>query len=244
MCKSYEAYCCKKLKNTFNVLGVIPARLGSKRIKFKNIKKFNNEPLIAQTIKIAKKSKLINTLIVSTDSRKIAEIAKKYKVDVPFLRPKKYATDTSTDFSVIKHALYFYIKKKIFYDYVLFLKPTIVFKKTRHIDEAIKKIYKYKYDSLRSISPSRYSPYIMYKMKRNNIVPLIHKKYNTKRSQDLPLAYQPNGIIEIISSKNILKQKTMYGNNTGFYLISNEEALLDIDTELDFYIAEKVVKKI
>ena len=230
------------MKYRNKILGIIPARKGSKGIKLKNIKNFNGKPLIFHTINVAKKSKLIDNLIVSTDSKDNAKIAEKYGIDAPFLRPKKYSNDKSSDFELIRHALSFYNKKNINYDAVILLRPTTVFKKVKYIDESIKYFFKNKFDSLRSISNSRYSPYLMYKIKNKNIIPLFNKKFNSMRRQDLPESFQPNGLFEIISSKNIFEKKLMYGPNTGFYKVENEEVLLDIDTELDFLIAQFVKK--
>ena len=93
---------------------IIPARKGSKGLKNKNIKKLRNIPLIAWSILTAKKCKLIDELIVSTDSIEISKIAKKYGAKVPFIRPKKLANDKSSTFSVLKHAINFYKNKNIF----------------------------------------------------------------------------------------------------------------------------------
>ena len=102
------------MSNKSKIICVIPARKGSKGLKDKNIKKLNGIPLIAWSIKVAKRCKFIDEIIVSTDSLKIAEIAKKYGAKVPFLRPKKFATDKSSSFSVLKHAIDFYKKKYFF----------------------------------------------------------------------------------------------------------------------------------
>ena len=94
------------------VLCIIPARKGSKGLKNKNIKMLNKIPLIAWSILVAKKCKQIDEIIVSTDSIKISKIAKTYGAKVPFIRPKKFATDKSSSFSVLKHAIDFFKKKK------------------------------------------------------------------------------------------------------------------------------------
>ena len=93
------------------ILAVIPARGGSKGLINKNIRNLCGHPLIAWTIKNAKKSKFIKKVIVSTDSKKISGISKKYGASVPFIRPKKYATDKANDFVVLKHALNFFKNK-------------------------------------------------------------------------------------------------------------------------------------
>ena len=95
------------------VLCVIPARKGSKGLRNKNIKKLNKIPLIAWSILTAKKCKLIDEIIVSTDCPKISKIAMKYGANVPFIKPKKFATDKASSFSVLKHAIDFLKKKKI-----------------------------------------------------------------------------------------------------------------------------------
>mgnify|MGYP001164150906 FL=1 len=95
------------------VLCVIPARKGSKGLRNKNIKKLNKIPLIAWSILTAKKCKLIDEIIVSTDCPKISKIAMKYGANAPFIRPKKLATDKASSFSVLKHAIDFFKKKKI-----------------------------------------------------------------------------------------------------------------------------------
>ena len=102
------------LKNQ-KVICIIPARKGSKGLKNKNIKKLKNIPLIAWSILVAKKCKMIDEIIVSTDSKKISKIAKKYGAKVPFLRPSNLATDKSSSFEVLKHAINFYKKKKSFF---------------------------------------------------------------------------------------------------------------------------------
>ena len=98
--------------NNRKILAIIPARGGSKGVKNKNIKILNKKPAIYWPFISAKKTKVIDKIILSTDSPKILKIAKKLKIDAPFTRPKKYATDKASSYSVIKHTLDFYKKKK------------------------------------------------------------------------------------------------------------------------------------
>jgi len=100
------------MKNNIEIHALIPARSGSKGIKNKNIVKINNKELIGYTIDLAKKIKLINKIIISTDSKKIKKIAEKFGAIVPFLRPKKFSKDNSTDLDVFKHYLFWLNKKK------------------------------------------------------------------------------------------------------------------------------------
>ena len=105
------------MKNKIEILGIIPARSGSKTIKNKNLIKIKGNPLIYYTLKEAKKSKLISKLIVSTDSIKIANFCKRKGAEIPFMRPKKISRDNSKDSDVINHAYNFFFKKKIIYKY-------------------------------------------------------------------------------------------------------------------------------
>ena len=126
-----------------NIVALIPARAGSKGIKNKNIKLINKKPLIYYSIILAINSKLINEVYVSTDSNKIKNISLKYGAKVPFLRPKKFSEDNSSDLQVFKHFINWYkkhIKKDI--DYIVHLRPTTPFRKLVTIEKAIKIIKK------------------------------------------------------------------------------------------------------
>ena len=143
---------------------IIPARSGSKRIKDKNIKLFNGKPIISYAIQLAKSCGLFKRIVVSTDSYKISKIAKKYGAEVPFLRPKKLAMDTSRDFGFFKHLLY-WLKKNENYkpDLIVQLRPTNPIRSQKMITKAIKLMKKnVKADSLRSISIPERSPYKMW----------------------------------------------------------------------------------
>ena len=124
---------------------MIPARGGSKGLKNKNIKLLNKKPLIAWSILAAKKCKLIDKIIVSTDSLKISKISKKYGAEVPFIRPKKFATDKASSFSVLKHAIEFYRNRNINFDFILMLEPTSPLREPKDIDFCINRIKKKKY---------------------------------------------------------------------------------------------------
>ena len=135
------------------VLCIIPARGGSKSIKDKNIITLGNKPLIAYAVSAARKSKLLDEVIVSTDSLKIKNVALKYKVKVPFLRPKKYATNKSPTIESLKHGLLEMEKiNKTKYDYVLCLQVTNPFVKAQNIDNLIKLIIEQKGDSATSVT--------------------------------------------------------------------------------------------
>ena len=147
------------------ILGLIPARGGSKAIPKKNIKILNGKPLIQYTIEAAKRAKKLTSLILSSDDEVIIEVAKKLNVEVPFVRPKHLAEDKSPTLGVIQHALKFYAEQNIYFDAVCLLQVTSPFKTGKFIDEAIKKFTESDCDALVSVQkvPDEYNPYWTFK---------------------------------------------------------------------------------
>jgi len=220
-----------------NVVALIPARSGSVGLKNKNIKIFNGKPLIYYAIKSAKQSKLINDVIVSSDSEKILNISKKYGATT-LLRPKKYATPKSTDLDVIKN-LVENLKKKI--DILVFLRPTNPFRTGKDIDSCINKIFEGDFSSIRSVSNCIYPPYWLKTIKKKYLRDLYPKKLSERRRQDLPEVFMANGAIEVIGSKVLSKLKNRFGNKVGYYHMPNICAY-DIDDYVDFRISEYLFK--
>ena len=144
-----------------NIIAVIPARGGSKKIKNKNILKINKKPLIYYSIKVSKKITKIKNTYVSTDSEKIKKISTYYGAKAPFLRPKKISKDRSTDLEFMKHFCMWYKKeKKIPIDLLIHLRPTTPFRNPKTINKAIDLMIKNrKYSSLRSFIVSDFSGY-------------------------------------------------------------------------------------
>jgi len=231
-----------------NVLGVIPARGGSKRVKRKNIRPLAEKPLIAYTIQSAIKSKKINRLIVSTDDSEVAKIAEKYGAEVPFYRPRKLAKDNTPDQPVFQHALQS-LKKQDGYnpDIILNLRPTTPFRKTETINKVINEIIKTKAAIVRTMSlvTGVHHPYWMYKISDkgkavnfiNNID--INDYY---QSQLLPEAYRINGVVDAFSNNTVMNGNMLSSNNIYSITISELEAL-DIDTEFDFNLCEFFAEK-
>ena len=121
------------------ILGIIPARGGSKGILNKNIQKLNNLPLISHTIESIQKSNLLSRIIVSTDDDDIAKIAKSHKIEVPFIRPKNISGSKATMKNVVNHALTFLEKKENYLpDLIMIFQPTTPYRSTKLISESIK----------------------------------------------------------------------------------------------------------
>ena len=188
------------------ILCLIPARSGSKGIKNKNIKELNGKPLIAYTIEQAINTKYKMKIIVSTDSQEYADISKKYGAEVPFLRPKEISGDLSTDIEFIKHCVD-WLKHNQDYipDIILQLRVTSPLRKVDDINKSLEIFINNfdKYDSLRSVYELDKTPYKMYHIEKNNLIPII-KNYNNLNEpfncgrQNFPKTYIHNGYIDIL----------------------------------------------
>lgn len=225
------------------ILAIIPARGGSKGVKNKNIKKINKKPLIYWTINEAKKSKKITKIIVSTDSNNIKKISLKYNISVPFLRPKNISRDNSTDYTLIKHALDFFKKKKIYFNYIVLLQPTSPLRTHKDIDNCINFAIKNKIKTLVTFCKvkSEHPNFLFYYEKKKLIRYLKSKtKVDTIRQkvQDL---YFPEGSVFISDISTYLKYKTFYNIETKPFFL-NKWKSIEIDDMDDFKLTEQILK--
>tara|TARA_X000000950_G_scaffold289404_1_gene412942 strand:- start:8468 stop:9178 length:711 start_codon:yes stop_codon:yes gene_type:complete len=226
------------------IISIIPARIGSKRIKYKNLKKINGKHLIEYTIKCSLSSKYIDKTYVSTDSEKIKNVSLKCGASVPFLREKKFANDSSTDFDVIDIFLK-NLKKYQNYlpDYIIYLRPTQPLRKVLHINNAIKKIKKNKVDCVRTTRESPYPPYWMKKINKKGIISPFQNsviKYQNKITQFLPKVYICDGYVDIFRVKSITSKKNFPPKNQMSLLI-DDTPYVDIDDLDDFKYCEYLI---
>ena len=233
------------MKKKLNILGVIPARGGSKGIKKKNITKILGKPLIYYTIKAAKKSKIISDLIVSTDSKEIAKISKKIGADVPFIRPKSLATDKTQTLPVIKHALKkIELKKKKFFDYIVLIQPTCPLRTSKDIDLSVLKLIKSKFHSITSITDvGANHPYRMKIIKNKRLKNFINQGYeNMKPRQELKKVFIRNGAIYAFKRSVLLKEKSLVSKKNLPYIMPKERSI-NIDSHEDLLLAKFYLKK-
>ena len=231
------------------IIAIIPARQGSKQIKNKNIKKLFGKPLIYYSIAIAKKCKLIDRVIVSSDSVKIIKIAKKFGAEAPFIRPKIFANDSAKDYGVFKHCLK-WLKENENYkpDLILHLRPTYPMRSLKILNEFIKFSLnkKNKYDSIRSVCEPSQSPYKMWTInKKKYLNPLLEDSkrefYNMPR-QSLKKVYWQTAYLDMIKYKTIVVKKSMTGKKILSYLLSSDH-IFDIDDSFSFKLTEKYFNK-
>ena len=226
------------------ILCIIPARSGSKGIPHKNIKLFHDKPLLVWSINQAQKSKYDMRIIVSTDAQQYATIANNYGAETPFLRPPEISQDLSTDYECIKHCLD-WLKNNDNYipDIVLQLRPTQPLRKIETIDNCLDIFIQNRnnYSSLRTVVEFEKSPYKMYNIVDNQLLPLfteinnIKEPYNQCR-QILPKTYLHNGYIDIFNA-NIIHNNTISGLNIYPYVM-NKTDIIDIDNVNDWIKAE------
>tara|TARA_A100001015_G_scaffold245491_1_gene281462 strand:+ start:44 stop:712 length:669 start_codon:yes stop_codon:yes gene_type:complete len=218
-----------------NIVAIIPARSGSKSIKDKNIAPYKGKPLIYHSIKTALNSKYINRVIVSTDSNKYKKLSMKFGAEVPFLRPKKYSSDSSIDYDYILHASKFLIKNKHHPDLIILLRPSTPNRTTQIVDKGIKFFIRNlkKYDSMRSVSEFSQPPQKLFMINKNKLKGFFDKtltgEYHALPRQKYPKTYLPNGYIDIFKTKFFLKKKLLHGRICPF--ITKET--LDIDYKKD-----------
>jgi CMP-N-acetylneuraminic acid synthetase len=233
------------------VLAIIQARGGSKAIPGKNIKPLAGKPLIAWTILQAQKSKLITRLIVSTDDNQIASISKKYGAEVPFLRPKKYATDRAKSLGVLQHALNWLAKNEDYQpDLVVQLKPVNPLRRAQHIDKCIQTFLKSKnIDSVITVTETPAHPLKSWKFKAAKfLTPFVPESvYHIKEAaklprQMLPPAFVNNSCVHVISPQTILKKNSTLGTQVKGVVMSQADSI-NIDTQLDFALAEILIKQ-
>ena len=223
------------------ILAVIPARGGSKRIKNKNIKKFYKKPIISYSIEQAKKSEIFDRIIVSTDSTKIAKIAKKSGAEILFRRPKKLSGDKVMAREVIKHSIKWVDKNANKTSFVCMIYPTAPMIKSKDLVSTFKKIKKEKWDFVFTAKKFTYPVQRSFYKNKNNSLRMANAKYYNKRSQDLKPVYHDAGQFYWAKSKTWLSNKIIFGNKSTIHLIDNLSGH-DIDTQEDWQLLKALYK--
>lgn len=226
------------------ILAVIPARAGSKRLPNKNMRLLNGKPLIQWTIDAALKSKYIDDVIVSSDSSAIIELANKVAMLAPFKRPFELATDTAKSIDVALHALKYAEDNKCKYKYIVLLQPTSPLRTSEHIDEAIEFVLKNKLESCVSVCEAEHSP-LWCSLLDINTHKLNFDQMEGKvnaRSQDLPVFYRLNGAMYITKTEVLRETEQFFSLGDCTPFVMSQESSIDIDTKLDFIVAQTVME--
>lgn len=221
------------------IIGLVPARSGSKRIRNKNIYKLNGKPLVQYTLEAAKNSKLLDDIVVTTDSKKIISLSKDLNIKAPFVRPKKLSGDKVNMLEVIKHA----IKREIFekVKLIVLLQPTSPLRTGKDIDSAIKLFYKKKPDTLVSVTTKknvRKKSKIM--IEKNGYLSFFNNKidfYNKNKEYIIR-----NGPAILITKKNLVIKGKIYGNKIIPYKMKKKVSI-DINYLSDLRLVKKYLRK-
>ena len=222
-------------------IAIIPARKRSVRIQNKNIKLFRGKPIIYWSIKTAKKSKIFDKIIVSTDDKKILKVSKKFGAEVPFLRPKKLSDNKTGIIKVVQHAIKELDKKKIKFEYICCIFATAPLLTEKTIKRGFSKLKQKNLDFVFGASKISNECFrsFYFKNKRLN---MLNKKFYKINSQDLPEAYVDAGQFFWGTKSAWEKNKKIFSKNSGVIELSKLEAC-DINSPDDFKLALKLSKK-
>ncbi len=226
------------------IAAFIMARGGSKGVPGKNIRLLNGIPMIVYSFNAVKNSRFIKRCFLSTDSKEIADVGIRHGIEVPFIRPKKLATDRASGFDALIHAIKWVIKHLSYKpDIVVELLPTSPLRTGDDIDEALKIMVNKRADSVVSVTPASQSPYWMKFIDDKGFVsPFLNTQLATKRRQDLPQVYALHGAIKAAKCDFLLNNKSWYSEKTAAYIMPVERSF-EVDSLLDFEIIEYLLSK-
>ena len=224
------------------ILGIIPARGGSKGIPGKNIRKLAGHPLLEYTVNAAKASKIIDRLILSTDSEEIADVGRILGIEVPFIRPGELAKDDTPMVPVLEHAVASLEQLGWSPDIVVLLQPTAPLRKGQHIIDAVTMLRTSKCDSVASVVevPRHYSPDYVMRIEDGKLVNFLAEGYNFTRRQEARPAYSRDGTVYVVRRDVIVNTHSLYGKDCRPLIIPNNESI-NIDTIEDWESAEKLL---
>jgi CMP-N,N'-diacetyllegionaminic acid synthase len=232
------------MQKPLRVLGVIPARGGSKGVPQKNARLVGGKPLICYTIETALACATLDRVIVSTDDPNIAQIASTAGAEVPFLRPAALAGDTTHTPPVIAHAVR-YLEEHEGYtvDLVVTLQPTSPLRRPEHISQAVATLQHHPaFDSVITVCPAEFPPFWMLKLEAGRLVPFVNDAadYFLLERQQLPPVYRPNGAVYVTRRELLLTVGIVLGKHVGA-VVMDAESSLDVDTPLDLQLLELVL---
>ncbi len=222
-----------------DLIAIIPARGGSKRLPRKNLLPLAGKPLIAWTIEAAIKSRKAGRVVVSTDDLEIAEVSKSYGAEVPFMRPQELAADDSTTVDVVLDVL----NRLNTFSHIMLLQPTSPLRDSVHIEEAVYTVEKHSASAVVSVSPMEHPT------EWANTIPssgsmdkFLRDEIKNKRSQDFPLRYRINGAIFIIEAKLLIEEHTFLPSKGAYAFHMARESAIDIDSKVDLMVAEVLMQ--
>ena len=225
-----------------SILAVICARGGSKGVKNKNIRKLNGKPLICYSLDLLKETKYIYDYIISTDSSDIIKIIEKYGFKVEFKRPDYLALDKISRIEVIRHAVKWLEKKQKKYDIIVDIGVATPLKTSVDMDNCVELLVDKAADNVLSVAPSARNPYYNMVEERNGKVKKVKDIGQLKDRRDAPKVYDMNDGFNVWKNKVIFSDSPQFNKKTKIYVMPRERSV-DIDEEIDFVIAEALIKE-
>lgn len=227
------------------IVGVITARGGSRSVPKKNIALVGGKPLIAWTIETALRSRVLDRVIVSTDDDEIADVSRRYGVEVPFKRPAELARDDSSHIAVMTHAMHWLESQKSWKpEYVMLLQPTSPLRTTEDIQAAVDLALAKQADSVVSVCLARHHPFLTMQITPEGTLADFMggtPQHLDRRRQEFPPAYALNGAIFLTRRRILLDQHTFYPARTFAYVMPPERSL-DIDDRWDLHLANVMME--
>ena len=228
------------------IVGLIPARAGSKRVPDKNIRLLAGHPVMAYTIAAALQSEVFSDVIVSTDSEDYAQIARHYGAEVPFLRPQNLAGDVSPDIEWLEHTIKKLEEEGRRYDCFSILRPTSPFRLPETIQRAWRAFLAEKgVDSLRAVEKCQQHPGKMWVLRGQRMMPLLplsppQQPWHSSQYQSLPEVYVQNASLEIAWTRVVIQERTIAGTVLMPFLTEGYEGF-DVNNPFDWFLAEHLV---
>ncbi len=229
--------------NGKRILGIIPARGGSKGLPGKNLLPLLGKPLIIWTIEQALLSKYLDNIIVNTDDEEIAEISKNSGVEVPFTRPKELATDNAKGIDVVIHAIEWFEKNRDGFDLIMLLQPTSPLRIVQDIDAAIDILFLKKAQCIISVCKTEHPPLWTNSLPTDGCMKdFLQPEIINKNRQEIPVFYRINGAIYLAYCSYLKAQRSFLGTETYAYIMPAKRSV-DIDNDIDFKFAEFLMRE-
>jgi CMP-N,N'-diacetyllegionaminic acid synthase len=232
----------KTLNPCNQILAIITARGGSKGVPRKNLRDLAGKPLVVWSIEAAKSAQHFMRILVTTDDPQIAEVSRAAGAEVPFLRPSELSGDCATSEAAVLHALdWLYEKEQYSPDLIVLLQPTSPFRSPLDIDLALNLQMTTNADSVISVTENRRPVQWLRKVTAQGTIEAVTSAIEITRRQDAEQLYQLNGAIYVIKPEVLRSENTFYSKNCHAYVMPPERSL-DIDSELDFLIADLLMQ--
>ena len=226
------------------VLGLIPARSGSKGIPDKNVRVLGGKPLLVHAVDAARSSKVVDRIVVTTESERIAALARAYGAEVPFLRPASLARDETPMLPVIVDAVDRLEAAGWSPEIVVLLQPTAPLRRPEHIRMGLDLLLGTRADSVVTVVPvpSHYAPHFVMRVTDGRLAPFLAEGERFTRRQDVPVAYSRDGTLYAFWRRN-LREGTIYGGDCRPLILSSEESV-NLDDPSDWQRAEALLARV